>query len=81
MIYYIDLTDLEHLELRGKISPAACLGTRTLRPLCCCCGGSNGIRAALRKFHRYDPNYFNGSARRWNTASRGAKPREKDHRR
>lgn len=34
---------------REKISPAACLGERTCRPFCSCCGGSKGVRAAYRK--------------------------------
>lgn len=42
-------TDPSLLPLRGKISPAACLGRRVNRPFCTCCGGSEGIRAALRK--------------------------------
>lgn len=38
----------DDLPFSEKISPAACLGRRTLRPLCLCCGGADGIRAAYR---------------------------------
>lgn len=70
-----DLEVLDVLELRGKVSPAACLGVRTPRPLCPCCGGSNGIRRAKRKLHRHCDDWRDNERpfRRWKHPSRGAK--------
>lgn len=45
------------LPLTGKISTAACLGDRTTRPNCCCCGGSKGVRRAWRKLAKHSLEY------------------------
>ncbi len=68
-----DLEVLDDLETRGKVSPAACLGVRTPRPLCSCCGGSVGIRRALRKLHRHCDEWRSETFNRWEHPSRGAK--------
>lgn len=38
----------------GKISLAACLGRRVLRPACRCCGGADGVRRAFSRKKGHD---------------------------
>ena len=84
-----DLEKLETLPLSGKVSPAACLGRRVLRPLCPCCGGSCGIRRALAKFSRYhkgvrigdQTNYPDTVMKKWAHSSVGYKPKLKKNKR
>lgn len=68
--------DIEIVEpLIGKVSPVTCLGGRTPRATCPCCGGSDGVRRAKRKRNwKIDPAKTGGVR-----VSRGAKPRYKDH--
>lgn len=40
-------------KVSSKVSPTACLGGRTLRALCPCCGGCDGIRAARRHLRKH----------------------------
>jgi hypothetical protein len=72
--------DYDNLPKFGKVSPTACLGGRTVRPLCGCCGGSDGVRRAKRKFNRHTDDWRDGNLRRWNSETRGVKPRYKDKR-
>ena len=54
------IKDLENIPFFQKISPASCLGFRIIRPYCPCCGGSMGVRAAVRKYcnaHAKKPKY------------------------
>lgn len=62
-----DLDKLDDLPRQTKIGPHTALGWnhRIARPYCPCCGGANGIRAALR--------------RKDNEKSRRGKSRHKDH--
>lgn len=71
-----DIDHLETLPLTGKISLAACLGYRVLRPTCSCCGGSMGIRRAWRKLDMR--NKLNDGVR---YKSRGTKPKLKKNKR
>lgn len=69
-----DLEVLDDLEMRGKVSPTACLGVRTPRPLCYCCGGSVGIRRARRRLHKHCDEWRSEQKfQRWKHPSRGAK--------
>ena len=43
------MNQIEDAPVREKVSPAACLGGRTCRPFCTCCGGNEGVRAAFRR--------------------------------
>ena len=52
--------DYEEKPFNGKISPTACLGGRTPRPLCYCCGGAVGVRRAKRKMHRHHEGLSKG---------------------
>jgi hypothetical protein len=45
----------EDLPFFCKVSPTACLGGRTPRALCSCCGGSVGIRRALNRPNNSKP--------------------------
>lgn len=49
--------DEDALPMLGNVSPAACLGGRTSRPLCHCCGCKGGyrVRRADRKPHNSKP--------------------------
>jgi hypothetical protein len=47
----------EDMPLTGKVSIAACLGFRVLRPACSCCGGSMGIRRAWRHADNSKPKH------------------------
>ena len=66
---------LEALPTRGKISPAACLGYRVLRPGCSCCGGALGIRRAWRRARNSKPrrkdHHAENLSRSWENAMIG----------
>lgn len=49
----VNRESFEDLVLMEKVSIACCLGFRVPRPRCGCCGGSFGVRRALRKLHRH----------------------------
>lgn len=71
----------EELPFTDKVSPASCLGYRVLRPLCSCCGGSQGVRRAWRKLHHHDHEYRNWKhGKPIHVHSKGHKPKNKDHR-
>ena len=55
---------MSYQPFTGKVSPTACLGGRTVRPLCSCCGGSDGIRRAWRKFNRHGERLTKGKKER-----------------
>lgn len=66
----------------GKISTTACLGGRTPRAECHCCGGSLGVRRGHRKTYRHGIDTDTLSRyERHVLSSRGNKPKHKDHRR
>ena len=54
----VNRESFDDLVLMEKISIAYCLGFRTSRPRCRCCGGSLGVRRALRKLHRHSGKEF-----------------------
>jgi hypothetical protein len=63
-----DPDKLDEMPRLAKVGPHTALGEghRIARPLCPCCGGANGIRAATRK--------------KSNEKARRGKARHKDHR-
>lgn len=75
-IYRVHGTEL---PFTNKINTSACLGNRTSRPNCHCCGGSSGIRRGWRKLNKYSSSYSKwivGKEHWTNVPSRGHKPKK-----
>lgn len=73
-----EVHDYDRLE--SKVSMVGWLHANnrlTCRPVCSCCGGSQGIRRAWRKYNRHNEEMH---FRPWQAETRGQKPRYKDHR-